>query len=238
VTEPVAAVAPPSRSWARPRRNRICPSILSADFARLGDEIAQVARAGADFLHVDVMDGQFVPDLTFGPILVRAMRRLTSLPLDVHLMIVEPLRHLEAFAAAGADHLIVHLEAVEDPVKAMRAIRARGLRAGLSIKPKTPLPRYLDALPECDLALVMTVEPGKGGQPFLEDSPPRIAAVREAIDRGGLDCLLGVDGGIGPETVARAARAGADTFIAGNSIFAAPDPVSALRAVRRAAEGA
>ena len=221
-----------ARSWARPRRSRICPSILSADFSRLGDEITGVARAGADFLHVDVMDGQFVPDLTFGPILVRAMRRLTSLPLDVHLMIVEPLRFLEAFAAAGADHLIVHLEAVENPVLALRAIRARGLRAGLSIKPGTDLVPYLRVLPECDLALVMTVEPGKGGQPFLPGSPQRIAAVREAIDQGNLDCLLGVDGGIDAGTAAIAARAGADTFIAGNSIFGAGDPPQALRAVR------
>jgi ribulose-phosphate 3-epimerase len=179
------------------------------------------------------MDGQFVPSLTFGPILVSAMRRLTSLPLDVHLMIVEPLRHLEAFAKAGADHLTVHLEAVEDPVRALREIRARGLRAGLSVKPATPLPRYLDALRECDIALVMTVEPGLGGQPFLEGSEKRIAAVREAIDRGNLDCLLGVDGGIAPETAARAARAGADTFIAGHSIFGSGDPPEALRALRR-----
>jgi ribulose-phosphate 3-epimerase len=222
-----------SAAWARPRRHRICPSILSADFSRLGDEIASVARAGADFLHVDVMDGQFVPNLTFGPILVRAMRRLTSLPLDVHLMIVEPLRHLEEFAEAGADHVIVHLEAVEDPVSALREIRSRGLRAGLSLKPGTALPRYLEALPECDLALVMTVEPGRGGQPFLEGSEKRIAAVREAIDGRKLDCLLGVDGGIHPETAGRAARAGADTFIAGHSIFRAPDPPEALRALRR-----
>jgi ribulose-phosphate 3-epimerase len=222
-----------ARHWARPRQHRICPSILSADFSRLGDEIASVARAGADFLHVDVMDGQFVPSLTFGPILVSAMRRLTSLPLDVHLMIVEPLRHLEEFAKAGADHLIVHLEAVEDPVRSLREIRARGLRAGLSIKPATPLPRFLEALSECDIALVMTVEPGRGGQPFLEGSEKRIAAVREAIDRGNLDCLLGVDGGINPETAGRAARAGADTFIAGNSIFRAADPPEALRALRR-----
>jgi ribulose-phosphate 3-epimerase len=219
--------------WARPRRNRICPSVLSADFSRLGDEIATVAHAGADFLHVDVMDGQFVPDLTFGPILVRAMRRLTSLPLDVHLMIVEPLRFLEPFAEAGADHLIVHLEAVPDPVKALRAIRARGLRAGLSIKPGTPLPRYLDALPEMDIALVMTVEPGKGGQAFLEGSEARIAAVREAIERKNLDCLVAVDGGIDPTTAPIAGRAGADTFIAGHSIFRLPpDPATSLRALR------
>lgn len=228
-----SAAAVSARRWARPRQNRICPSILSADFSRLGDEIAGVARAGADFLHVDVMDGQFVPNLTFGPILVSAMRRLTSLPLDVHLMIVEPLRHLEAFASAGADHLIVHLEAVRDPVRSLREIRARGLRAGLSIKPGTALPPYLDALPECDIALVMTVEPGRGGQPFLEGSEKRIAAVREVIEAGNLDCLLGVDGGIDPQTAARAARAGADTFIAGNSVFGAPDPPEALRALRR-----
>ena len=225
-------------SWARPRRNRICPSILSADFSRLGDEIAAVARAGADFLHVDVMDGQFVSNLTFGPILVEAMRRLTSLPLDVHLMVVEPLRFLEDFAKAGADHLIVHVEAVEDPVRALREIRARGLRAGLSIKPGTPLQRYLPALSGCDVALVMTVEPGRGGQPFLEGSPKRIAAVREALDRENLDCLLGVDGGINPETARIAARAGADTFIAGNSIFRAPDPAEALSTLRQRVEPA
>jgi ribulose-phosphate 3-epimerase len=224
-----------TRSWARPRRIRLCPSILSADFARLGDEIALVARAGADFLHVDVMDGQFVPNITFGPILVKAMRRLTSLPLDVHLMIVDPIRHLEEFAKAGADHVIVHLEAVENPVRALRAIRARGLKAGLSVKPETPLEPYLEALPECDIALVMTVEPGRGGQPFLPQSPGRIAAVRRAIDDQSLDCLVAVDGGISPETVPAAARAGADTFIAGNSVFGAPDPARALRAIRQGA---
>jgi len=227
-----------STSWARPRRNRICPSILSADFSRLGDEITSVARAGADFLHVDVMDGQFVSNLTFGPILVSGMRKLTSLPLDVHLMIVEPLRFLEAFAAAGADHLIVHIEAVKDPVQALRSIRARGLRAGLSIKPGTDLAPYLEVLPECDIALVMTVEPGRGGQPFLPGSPERIQAVRQAIERNGLDCLLGVDGGIDPGTAGVAARAGADTFIAGNSIFGASDPPEAMRAVRAGAAGA
>ena len=169
-----AKVDAPARSWAKPRLHRICPSILSADFSRLEDEIRTVARAGADFLHVDVMDGQFVPNLTFGPILVRAMRKLTSLPLDVHLMVADPLRFLEEFAKAGADHLIVHLEAVKDASRALEEIRARGLRAGLAVKPETPLPRYLEALPHCDIALVMTVEPGAGGQPFLPQSPERI----------------------------------------------------------------
>ncbi len=230
--------AAPARRWARPRQNRICPSILSADFSRLADEISVVARAGADFLHVDVMDGQFVPNLTFGPILVRAMRKLTSLPLDVHLMVVEPLRFLEDFARAGADHLIVHVEAVEDPVRALREIRSRGLRAGLAIKPETPLDRILPALSGCDVALVMTVEPGAGGQAFLERSPERISAVRAVIDREGLDCLVGVDGGIAPSTAARAAAAGADTFIAGHSIYSAPDPAEALRALRATLERA
>jgi ribulose-phosphate 3-epimerase len=207
---------------------------LSADFARLDEEIARVEAAGADFVHVDVMDGRFVPNITFGPIVVAAIRRMTDLPLDVHLMIVEPLRHLEAFAAAGANHLTVHAEAVEDPAAAARAIRARGLRAGLSIKPKTALEPLLGALPHCDIALVMTVEPGAGGQAFLEGSTARIAAVRAAIDAGGHDCLLEVDGGIGPATVTEAATSGADTFVAGHSIFGAPDPPAALRAIRGA----
>ena len=178
------------------------------------------------------MDGQFVPNLTFGPILVQGMRRLTSLPLNVHLMIVEPLRYLEKFAKAGADHLIVHIETLEDPVRSLNEIRAQGLRAGLAVKPKTPLGPFLQALTNCDMALVMTVEPGAGGQSYLPGSEKRIAEVRAVIQRENLDCLLGVDGGIGPETAALSARAGADTFIAGYSIFGAPDPVEALRAIR------
>ncbi len=225
-------------SWSQPRRYRICPSILSADFARLADEIARVERAGADFLHIDIMDGQFVPSLTFGPILVEAMRRLCALPFDVHLMVVEPLRFLEPFARAGADHLIVHAETVPDLRAAARAIRARGLRAGGVVKPGTPIERLVEALPDLDIALVMTVEPGQGGQPFLESSPARIAAVRAAIDAAGHDCLLLVDGGIGEETIARAARAGADSFVAGHSIFHAPDPEGALRRLRAAVERA
>lgn len=227
-----------SVAWARPRRIRICPSILAADFSRLGEEIECVEDAGADFLHVDVMDGRFVPNITFGPILVRAMRRLTSLPLDVHLMIVEPLRFLEDFADAGADCVTVHAEAVEDPIDAARRIRARGLRAGLSVKPGTPVERLITALPECDIALLMTVEPGAGGQAFLPRSPERIAALRAAIDSRGLDCLLSVDGGIGPSTAPLAARAGADTFVAGHSVFRDPDPSAALAALRRSVESA
>ena len=190
--------------------------------------------AGADFVHVDVMDGRFVPNITFGPIVVGAIRRMTPLPLDVHLMIVEPLRHLGAFAKAGADHVTVHVEAVDDPAAAARAIRARGVRAGLSIKPKTALDSLLEALPYCDIALVMTVEPGAGGQAFVDGSAGRIAAVRSAIDGGGHDCLLEVDGGIAPPTAAVAATAGADTFVAGHSIFRAPDAPDALRAIRAA----
>lgn len=226
--------AAPAQPWARHGRLRICPSILSADFARLGEEIARVERAGADFLHVDVMDGQFVPNLTFGPMLVEAMRRLTRLPLDVHLMIVEPLRFLDSFAEAGANHLTVHAEAVPDPIDAARAIRARGLKAGLSVKPGTPIERLIAALPAVDAALVMTVEPGAGGQTFLPGSTDRIARVRAAIDADGLDCLLEVDGGITEETAAIAARAGADTFVAGHSIFHARDPEGAIRRIREA----
>lgn len=227
----------PGTDWARPRRLRIAPSILSADFSRLGEEIAAVERAGADFLHVDVMDGQFVPALTFGPILVRGVRKLSALPLDVHLMVVEPLRFLEEFARAGADHLIVHAEAVEDPADALRRIRARGLRAGLSIRPATPLERLVPALPEMDIALLMTVEPGAGGQAFLPDSPARIERLRQAIDAGGHDCLLEVDGGIAPGTASVAARAGADAFVAGHSIFHAADAGAAVRALRDSLAG-
>jgi ribulose-phosphate 3-epimerase len=225
-----------AQSWSRPGRARLCPSILSADFSRLGEEIARVERSGADFLHVDVMDGQFVPNLTFGPMLVEAMRRLTTLPLDVHLMIVEPLRFLDAFARAGADHLTVHVEAVPDPRAAAAAIRARGLRAGLSVKPGTPIARLVEVVPSIDIALVMTVEPGAGGQAFLKDSLDRIAQVRRAIDAGAHDCLLQVDGGITSETATAAARAGADTFVAGHSVFRAPDPGAALRRIREAVE--
>jgi ribulose-phosphate 3-epimerase len=225
-------------TWAKPPEMRLCPSILSADFSHLGEQIALVQRAGADFLHVDVMDAQFVPNLTFGPIVVEACRKLTSLPLDVHLMVVEPLRFLEGFARAGADHLTVHLEAVSDPVAAARAIRDRGLRAGIAIKPGTPIERILPVLGDIDLALVMTVEPGAGGQAFLPESPSRIARVRQAIAAADLDCLLQVDGGISVTTIAAAAAAGADAFVAGNSIFRAPDPANALRELREALRAA
>jgi len=229
---------PASRAerWSRPKRFRIAPSVLSADFARLADEIARVERAGADFLHVDIMDGQFVPNLTFGPIVVDAIRKLSALPLDVHLMVVDPLRFLDAFARAGADHIIVHAETVPDAAAAGQAIRDRGLRAGVTVRPGTPIERLIEALPAIDLALVMSVEPGAGGQAFLENAPGRIARVRAAIDAGGYDCLLEVDGGIAADTAVVAARAGADTFVAGHSIFQAQDPAVALRELREALE--
>jgi ribulose-phosphate 3-epimerase len=226
---PAPAAAP---LWSAAGRLRICPSILSADFSKLAQEIAAVEAAGADFIHVDVMDGQFVPNITFGPIVVEGIRKMTRLPLDVHLMIVDPLRYVPAFARAGADHVIVHVEAVDDPVRAANEIRERRLRAGIAIKPGTPLERIIHALRACDTALVMTVEPGAGGQPFLPDSPQRIAAVRRAIDEGGHDCLLEVDGGIDPETAKIAVRSGADSFVAGHSIFSTQDPGRAVRSLR------
>ena len=227
-------------AWAKSGAMRLCPSLLSADLSTIGEELAAVQRAGADFLHVDVMDGQFVPSLTFGPIVVTACRKLTALPLDVHLMVVDPLRFLEGFARAGADHITIHLEAVPDAAAAARAIRDRGLRAGVAIKPGTPIERILPLLPDIDIALVMTVEPGAGGQSFLAQSPTRIARVRAAIEAQELDCLLEVDGGITPETIRRAADAGADTFVAGHAVFRAgvpgepPDPAAGVRALRDA----
>ena len=184
------------------------------------------------------MDGHFVPDITFGPIIVQAIRRLTVLPLDVHLMVADPMGLLEGFAGAGADHITVHAEAVAGASTAVKAIRALGLRAGLSIKPATPVERLIEALPEIDIALIMTVEPGAGGQAFLDASPGRIGRVRAAIDAGGLDCLLEVDGGISEATAATAVAAGADTLVAGHSIFRAADPGGALVRLKAALERA
>lgn len=213
----------------------IAPSILSADLWNLGRDVETVRKAGADWLHVDVMDGHFVPNLSFGPAVVKNLCGRAQLPLDVHLMVQRPLKFIEAFAKAGADMLTVHIEAEDDVKEALLLIKKLGVKAGLSIKPDTDPKRLGDYLDLLDLVLVMTVQPGFGGQSFLPHSPAQIAAVRAQISAAGRPVWLEVDGGINAHTAAEAARAGADVFVAGNAIFAAADPQKALADIRRAA---
>ncbi len=213
----------------------IAPSILSADLWNLGRDVETVRKAGADWLHVDVMDGHFVPNLSFGPAVVKNLCGRAQLPLDVHLMVQRPLKFIEAFAKAGADMLTVHIEAEDDVKEALLLIKKLGVKAGLSVKPDTDPKRLGDYLDLLDLVLVMTVQPGFGGQSFLPHSPAQIAAVRAQISAAGRPVWLEVDGGINVHTAAEAARAGADAFVAGNAIFAAADPQKALADIRRAA---
>lgn len=197
----------------------LAPSILSADFAQLGEEVRAVVDAGADWIHVDVMDGRFVPNLTIGPPVVRAVRKVTQAPLDVHLMIVEPERYVDAFADAGADVITVHAEASVHLHRTLQAIRARGCRAGVSLNPHTPEDVLRYVLPSCDLVLVMSVNPGFGGQSFLTEVLPKVTAIRRMIDERGLDVVVEIDGGIAEGTARRAAEAGARAFVAGNAVF-------------------
>lgn len=216
---------------------RIAPSILSADLACLAREVGAVAEAGADWIHVDVMDGHFVPNLTFGMPLVAALRRITPLPLDVHLMIEAPERYLEAFARAGADRLIVHVEACPHLHRVIQQIRGLGLRAGVALNPATPLMAIEEILPDVDQVLVMTVNPGFGGQAFIERMLEKVRRARQMIDALGRPIELEVDGGVGPENAAALVEAGATVLVAGASIFEAPEgPAEALRRLRQAAE--
>jgi len=201
----------------------IAPSILSADGSRLGEEIAAVTAAGGDWIHVDVMDGHFVPNLTLGPGLVGALRKTTALPFDVHLMIEAPERFIDAFAEAGADWLTVHVEAAAHLHRVVGMIRERGLKAGVSLNPATPLALVEPILSEIDLLLVMTVNPGFGGQTFIEGSLARIRQAREMIDRIAPSVLLEVDGGVTLQNVRAVADAGADVLVAGSAIFGGGD---------------
>ncbi|MDT7573555.1 MAG: ribulose-phosphate 3-epimerase [Actinomycetota bacterium] len=216
-------------------RVQISPSILSADFARLYDEVAVVGET-ADWVHVDVMDNHFVPNLTLGLPVVEALLKSSPLPLDCHLMIEQPDRWAPAYAEAGAGSVTFHVEAAEAPIRLARNLRAAGSRAGMALKPATPVEPYLELLPELDLLLVMTVEPGFGGQPFLDAVLPKIRRAKQAI--GDLDIWLQVDGGVSAETIERCAAAGADNFVAGSAVYGADDPAAAVTALRRAAEQA
>ena len=216
---------------------RINPSILAADFARMAEELARIANA--DLVHVDVMDNHFVPNLTFGPQMVERIAATSPIPLDVHLMIDDPARWAPGYAALGAHSVTFHVEAARDAgndiVSVARALRSAGSRAGLAVKPGTPVEPYLDLLPEFDQLLVMTVEPGFGGQSFMAEVMPKVAAARAAVAGSGLDVWIQVDGGITRDTIALAADSGADTFVAGSAVFRAVDPADEIEVLREAA---
>src|SRR5215475_3478047 len=216
---------------------QISPSILSADFARLAEEAAAVEGA-ADWLHVDVMDNHFVPNLTLGLPVVQALLKHATLPLDCHLMIEDPDRHAPAYAEAGAGSVTIHAEAAKAPVRTLRAIRAAGARAGLAVNPGTAVEPYADLLPETDMLLLMTVEPGFGGQHFLDLVLSKLRRARALI--GGRDAAvwLQVDGGVSEETIERCAEAGADVFVAGSAVYDSDDPARAVQALRAQAERA
>jgi ribulose-phosphate 3-epimerase len=215
---------------------KIAPSILSADFARLGDEVAAIAAGGADYVHVDVMDGHFVPNITIGPLVVEAVRRVTDLPLDVHLMIERPDQYIPAFAAAGADIITVHYEATAHLHRTVQLIHGQGKKAGVSINPATPVSCLDVILDELDLVLVMTVNPGFGGQSFIPACLPKIEALRQEIERRGCAVELEVDGGVKPDNIARIAAAGADVMVAGSAVFGTPDYAATIAVLRANAE--
>jgi ribulose-phosphate 3-epimerase len=214
---------------------RIEPSILSADFANLEREIQRLATA--DLVHVDIMDNHFVPNLTFGLPMVQRLQEVTPVPLDIHLMIDDVDRWAPGYAEAGAASVTFHAEATREPVALARRLRGIGARAGIALKPGTPVDDYLDLLDEFDQVLVMTVEPGFGGQSFMPETMPKLRALRSRLRDGGQDVWLQVDGGIDVETIGRAAEAGADTFVSGSGVFRGGDPETAIAELRRAAEG-
>lgn len=212
---------------------KVAPSILSADFTRLGEEILSVVKAGADYIHMDVMDGHFVPNITIGPLVVEAARPITDTPFDVHLMISEPERYIEAFVKAGADIISVHAEAAVHLHRTLHFIRECGARSAVALNPATPVSVLDHVLNELDMVLIMSVNPGFEGQKFIPEVLPKIKALREKIDSLGLDIEIEVDGGIKPETISNVSRAGADVFVAGSAIYYSEDYEETIAALRR-----
>lgn len=211
---------------------RVSPSLLSCDFGRLAEEVRAVEAAGADWIHVDVMDGRFVPNITIGPVVVQAIKRAASRPLDVHLMIVEPEKYIEAFAKAGADILTVHVEASPHLHRTLQQIRQAGARPAVVLNPSTPLSAVEEVLSEVEMVLVMSVNPGFGGQSFIESTVDRVRRLREMIDARGLSVDIEVDGGINAETARRVVEAGATVLVAGSYVFGAKDYAQAIRSLR------
>ncbi len=210
-------------------KHLIAPSILSANFSNLQKDINMVEQAGANWLHIDVMDGHFVPNITIGPLVVKAVRPFSKLFFDVHLMITNPEKYWKNFVKSGADLIVFHEEVLCDKKQLIQEIKKENIKIGISIKPKTPVEKILEYLPLLDVVLVMTVEPGFGGQSFMEDMLPKISYLRKIIDYNKYNCLIEVDGGINIETATKCLKCGADVLVSGNTIFASKDPVIALQ---------